>query len=358
MILIFIVILVVLALLLEKRMLKRSLADLSADYRTDRNVAEPEAEFLLNITLKNNGKHGISYVKVRVNFPQAMELTHKDAEGVSTKGPGGGPSVIRTVWLRPYEQVELSIGVTIGERGRYVLPHPALYGGDFLGITEQVLRLEQYREIVVAPKEILPVTAAALLGSNLGDFPVRRFLYEDPVLTAGFREYTGHEPMKMISWTQSARGLGLMVKTLDYTAEPAVLVLLNVETAADRREQLLEHGFSLTRMMCKSLEAQGIPYDFATNALPVGGIWGNPQVGEGLGSNHFMMVLECLGRASYTAATPCKALVEKTLGRWGTPRGCIFITPENEFLNEGLKFLFMEATDGHYQVVRMKEELR
>ena len=49
-------------------------------------------------------------------------------------------------------------------------------------------------------------SSADVLSGFLGDVSVRRFIYEDPVLTTGFREYTGREPMKHISWTQSARG--------------------------------------------------------------------------------------------------------------------------------------------------------
>ncbi len=354
MIFIFIIILVVMALILQRRMLRRGLQSLSAVYRTDRNVAEPGEAFRLRVTLKNNGRHTMSYIKVRVNFPETMHLSDSEAAGHIQKGPGGGPSVIRTLWLRPGEQAELSIEVVIHERGKFVIPHPVVYGGDFLGIAEQVRRLEQYREIVVAPREISAMPAAVLSGGILGDYPVRRFLYEDPVLTAGYREYTGREPMKMISWTQSARGLGLMVRTLDHTAQPSVRVILNVDTTVDDRELVLEYGFSLARMVCKVLEEREIPYDFFTNAVTDGG-WGEPEVGEGLGGNHFQSVLECLGRATYKAGMSCASLAKKSLERRTTPGGCIFITPDDEFSDAGLSLLFQEATDGQYQVIGMRE---
>lgn len=59
-----------------------------------------------------------------------------------------------------------------------------------------------------------------MLGGFLGELSVNRYLYEDPILTAGYRSYTSGDPMRSIAWKQSVQGQGLMVKKWDYTTEP------------------------------------------------------------------------------------------------------------------------------------------
>ena len=47
-----------------------------------------------------------------------------------------------------------------------------------------------------------------MLGGFLGELSVNRYLYEDPILTAGYRPYTSGDPMRSIAWKQSVRGTG------------------------------------------------------------------------------------------------------------------------------------------------------
>ena len=185
--------------------------------------------------------------------------------------------------------------------------------------------------MVVAPREAEDQRLTDVLSGFLGDVSVRRFIHEDPVLTTGFREYTGREPMKQISWTQSARGRGLVVKNFDHTAEPRVSVLLNADTQAGNREELLEKCCSMARTVCRILEEQGVPYDFATNADLAGAIGGGSrEVGEGLGASHFTAVLDCLGRIVCRRAFSGERLLAKSADTALT-RGRILITPSDDF---------------------------
>ena len=47
-----------------------------------------------------------------------------------------------------------------------------------------------------------------LLGGMIGDISVNRFIFEDPMLTIGFSDYTGREPMRDISWTRAPAWAG------------------------------------------------------------------------------------------------------------------------------------------------------
>ena len=167
-----------------------------------------------------------------------------------------------------------------------------------------------------------------VLGDFLGDYTVRRFILEDPVLTMGFREYTGREPMKMISWKQSAQRQRLMVKEYDHTIEPVLSILVNTETTCEDCGELLEKAYSLARSVCSNLEAKGISYDFYTNAQMAGGTGDNHMVNEGLGSRHFAKVMELLGRSMQIHSFSHSMLLKIARENGGNERGLIIITPD------------------------------
>ena len=72
----------------------------------------------------------------------------------------------------------------------------------------------------------------------------------------GYREYTGREPMRQISWTQSAVRNELIVKQFDPVWAQSVLIVLDTEYHGDfdRFGAQLEYLFSLTRTACDVLE--------------------------------------------------------------------------------------------------------
>lgn len=342
MILLFLLIFLFLALLLQKPLLTRSLEGLSEDFGPDRNVADPNEPIVLHVTLTNNSRHFIPFVKVRLSFPAGSY-------------PGANPGKItRTFALKAHRKASFSLSFSISERGYYFLPRPRIYSGDFLGLSEQVQESELTRAVVIAPREAENAPELdVLLCSFLGDISVRRFLFDDPVLTAGYREYTGREPMKMISWKQSARGNGLMVKNQDYTVEPMVCVLLNTETPAPHgtRELLLEKAFSLARTVCRTLEEKGVKYSFSTNASFYGVPWGHTDVEEGLGAQHFQAVLTVLGRASYTNDFSCERLLSRIKRDSMSPQGILFLTPQKNDLTPELITSLEKLSDGLYRTL-------
>ena len=193
----------------------------------------------------------------------------------------------------------------------------------------------------------------------MGDVSVRRFIMEDPVLTLGYREYTGREPMKMISWSQSARGMGLMVKKYDYTQEPAVSVLLNLESREEDKdllEERTERCFSIARTVCSTLEDRSIQYNFATNAVIAGGMANLSSMNEGLGRRHFEGVLEALGRATNSFSCSAEKLLQGSAAAgYGSARGHILITPDRTSLRPQVINRLREISGGNLLVIAAEE---
>lgn len=325
----FVIVLVALAGAVQFWSLRHALDGVEHHTAPDRKLVEPDEAFSLVNTVTNRSRRFIPYIRVSQVVPGELSSLDDRAQ-LQTRGSNYA-ALTYNLWLMPRQTWRQALPVSLSKRGRYVFLDATLHGGGFLGVDETVEYVHQYEEIVVIPARCQAPGLDATLGGFLGDRSVDRFILEDPVLTLGFREYTGREPMKSISWTQSARSGQLMVKKYDYTLELTATVLLNIE--CDRTEgweERLETCFSLTRTVCETLEEKQIPYNFVTNAGAAGALSQWSQVSDGLGSNHLSTILEGLGRATYESLKPFAFTLDQTARHAQQGRTHILITPQRQ----------------------------
>lgn len=291
---------------------------------SDKRLVEPGEIVTWTAVVENHSSLPVLFARLWQHFPADAQIT-------------GDPKWIeshRTVsfqqWhteermsLMPHRQCARSVSFSFEKRGAYSVGNYRLSAGDLLGVSE-IGRNGTGHEIVVMPHRSDNAGAIQALGGFLGDISVRRFILEDPILTVGFRDYTGREPMKAISWTRTAMTGSLQVKQYDHTAEQIVVVLLNVEGGTG---EILEECFRLTRTVCETLERKKISYAFRTNGNlpgPVGKVF---SLAEGLGSTHLSTVLYGLGKADDTCFQSFRYLVRQTLNQRKNHEAYIVITP-------------------------------
>lgn len=350
---IFLIAIAALALVLQKLLFGRDLEQIEGDHRLDAQVVEPGERFHVRVSLKNKSRRLVPFLRVCERFQEGIEPLDCDV----VRDVRGAACLEFTTWLRPRQSLTREIPLMIPCRGRYVLQQFELFGGDFLGLNEKEKTCGRFNEVVAAPEEIAIDRLDDMFGGFMGEVSVSRFILEDPVLTLGYREYTGREPMKMISWTQSARTGGLMVRKYDYTMEPTVAVVLNVDSELDEQARLLETCFSLARTVCSMLERRGVKYSFTSNSVLAGAPTDPGAAGEGLGQRHYMGVLEHLGRATYSFHTSMERLLENEACR-GTAAGRILITPGGGNESVGAIKRLREASGGNLLVLRASEVVK
>lgn len=287
-------------------------------------LAEPGQRVTWSGTVENRSLLPVPFVRLRETFPEESE-------------PLGDERWIRshcqkTVYrwsleermaLGPRQSCTRTVDISFRKRGEYPLGSYRVAAGDLLGIGEASVSGDG-DTIVIMPDRAKDPGALLAVGGFLGDISVRRFILEDPILTVGFRDYTGREPMKSISWTRTAVTGTMQVRQFDHTAEQTVMVLLNVEGGTPEQ---LEECFRLTRMACEQLEKQKIPFGLRTNGNlpgPVGKLF---FLAEGLGESHLTPILYALGRADYSCFYSLPYLVTETLRRRKSSESYIFITP-------------------------------
>ena len=287
---------------------------------TDLSLCAPGEEITLKYTVSNSSALPLFYVGVSIYFDDWISVC--PAEGASEKwtlrNDLSGLCVEQRLHLGPHRVYKGKVRFHIDRRGLHTLGRYYLEYGDYLGLRTTVLSDEGDDRIVCTaplPKEEPDFRP---LGGILGEISVRRFLYEDPCLIAGYREYTGREPMKQISWLQSAKTGQLTVKQQDHTAEANVTVLLNLESG---NRPALEGCLSLARSVCEKLEDQKMPYSFRSN----GDV---KDLAEGLGRAHLFPLLRSIGLSRLASYTPFGTLVDRCVREKRGERTFIVITDE------------------------------
>ena len=306
--------------------LHRGLDGVEYDMRPSKAVAEPDEPLQLITVVTNRRRRFLPFIRLNERVPDVLRTaTELGVEDVKEHR-----ALLRgTLYMMPRQRLTRRTDFTVPCRGRWLFLGASLEGGDFMGLSTTARRVSLERELVILPRPADPDALRELMGGWMGDRSVNRFIMEDPVLTLGFRDYTGREPMKQISWTQTARLGRMTVRCQDYTVERTVTVMLNAATFSfgTYGKQMLEAAFSLCRGICELLEEQRVPYAFISNALAQGVPEDFGEVGDGLGQAHLATVLEGLGRADYGARESLEDLFDRALSRAAVGRGHIFITP-------------------------------
>ena len=312
---------VVVLIILDRILTPKLLATLKYESRFDCIMAEPNEPVTLESTIENSRRLPVPFVRLQHRLPSDAELCDET-------------NIVRdTLFYRNTEEkfsvrsrsyVKKSFRFSIGRRGIFEVGKYQLSVGDFFGFREE-RHFGDGSSIVIIPSRCERISTLQALGGFIGDISVRRFIMDDPILTIGFRDYTGHEPMKSISWTRTATAGSLQVKEFDRTAEQTVTVLLNVSGGSDEE---LEDCFRLTRTVCERLEKEKIPYAFRTNGFlpsPTGAIFNLP---DGLGYHHLSTILYGLGGANYTCFYSLHTLIHQSLMKRKHNESFIVITPE------------------------------
>ncbi len=360
-----IILLILFALILflvERYYLQNGLSRIYYDVSVSQALLEPEEEFIIRSTIENHKPLFLPYLSMEESLPYEIQIAEteqvdRDSTGlqVFTNTTSAQYEQIRNAYLKssfylmPNQKFTREVRASLPCRGRFLFRGCNLHGGDFLGLSDSDRSFPTTREVVVMPKRAPIPDIGRLVGDFLGDLSVNRFIFEDPMLTIGFSEYTGREPLRDISWSQTARMGRTMVKNYDHTVDLSLTILLNVQSANSNSDddRAVETCISMVRSLCETLEEQHIKYSFLTNAIPVGMIGGADEIEQGNGNRHFFAMMEMLGRLTSIGAKPFSNTILRACRTSEQGRHHILVTPEwNPEWAEPMRLL-EKLSDGH-----------
>ncbi len=324
--LLFAAAIVLIVYLAERYMQEHALDGLHFDTGTKKRTAECGEVFQIFSAVENRKRIPVLFLKIAEHLPPEAEVI-SGGGGLSVRkqnifGQEGRTTAERLTYIMPHQKASWTTDVSLPKRGRYILRGADLSAGDFLGIRERTMQVPLAKEMIIIPEKAKLDSFEEAFGGYLGELSVRRFIMPDPIDTVGFREYTGYEPQRDISWKETLRRGRLMVRQYDYTAEKRAVVAADTEGASPEQAEKI---FSIARSVCEILEEKNMTFSFLTDAWIISPENIHGYVPEGTGRTHLQAILEILGRAGYDlSSSPQKLMEEAFEGRYDG-RSCIYI---------------------------------
>ena len=175
-------------------------------------------------------------------------------------------------YLGPYSRVTRRHTIKCLRRGDYRLTTVEASAGDLVNFGRATQQMAVSAHLMVYPRLLADDEIDMPSRKWQGDVVVKRWIMPDPFLVGGLREYREGDPMRSVHWGASARTGRLQVKTYDYTADPRLMVVLNVQMQEHQWGELMryeqdriEYGISLAAtLLTRALEA-GVEAGFACN---------------------------------------------------------------------------------------------
>ena len=322
--------LLVAAIALEIISLKKPLKHVAISYNLDMLTAEPGEQITVSYEVTNMGRLPIFYLGVSFSFDSGVSiLEDKKWCEKHVNSTFTGISVDRNFFMPGRRTIRGRFRIALEKRGIYRLGRCYLEAGDLLGLNVSVASVEGSKIIVCTAAMAEEDPQIEVLGGFIGDISVRRFIMEDPSMLVGYREYTGYEPMKKISWIQSAKTGKLMVKQNDYTLDTDVAIAVNLERNEASMSDM-ELLFELVRTACEKLEEMKIPYAFLSNG-------DLRQFQQGFGRAHLGAILRSIGLSGATCYTSFDNLIDHCIAGNRSNRSYIIVTPRLD--NDGKRAL-------------------
>lgn len=254
------------ALLLQRLALKRGLFSGELRYRCvlSKDCCEVGEAVSVKSTVDNLSKLPAPCLRLDELMPPLTQ----SRDGALEADPQGRLHRKSLLAIAPHQRVVQSHQVSFPKRGCYVFGEARLYVDDLLGLKEQQGRKTAYTRLVVYPPVLEELYKN--IGSSRQMEQISRLyrLLKDPISVMGYREYSYREPMKDISWKQSAIRGQLTVKEHDPVCAPGVCLVLDVDYKGDLDgySQQLEYLLSLCRSLMEHFEDRDMPYKLVTNA--------------------------------------------------------------------------------------------
>ncbi|MBQ5487810.1 MAG: DUF58 domain-containing protein [Clostridia bacterium] len=290
---------------------------LRVEFDLDTTLVEPGETATLYYSVHNPYRLPLLFVGFALHLrPDVTVSEDKEFCRLHVSTNETGSIVKHNFYLPAHSKFSGKVGFTLSKRGIHDIGQYFLETGDFLGLFPIMSNGNVYKKIVCTSEkysaEDLPFP-----GGELGDISVRRFIMDDPTMLLGYREYTGREPMKQISWNQTAKTGRLMVRQNDYTTDRVVTILVNMYSSL--RPQL-ENCLKLVRTVCEQLEEAKIPYELMSNGDLL-------SVPEGIGREHLFFILRRLGISRLAGFTGFGSLIDRCVRRRRSNSCYIIITP-------------------------------
>lgn len=250
----------------------------------------------VTLTLEVRNVKPVPLMAVNVDDVFPLTLPVKEVEVDFNRATNRGE--FRSFWMPgAFQRLTRCYTVSCEQRGYHFYGPAKLTTGDGAGLFSRTVALKEVQRLIVYPR-LYSVAELRLPAKNpFGEHTSKQRLFEDPLRTAGIRDWQPSDGMRRIHWRATARHQQMLSRLYEPSEEPQVMLFLNVATLERYWEGVVPHLVERTISVAGSLAAlcaeQRWPVGLVANAY-----WpGSDQAMRllpGRSPNQLMRILEML----------------------------------------------------------------
>jgi uncharacterized protein (DUF58 family) len=223
------------------------------------------------------------------------------------------------------------------QRGSFIFGPTYVSSGDLFGFFRRVMDIRKLDYLHVYPR-LVPLDDLGIPSQQFfGDIRLRRHLFQDPVLTAGVRDYTYGDSLKRIHWKSSARLRKLQTKVYEPTTTVDISIFLDVRTLKapywGSSVQLQELGIIAAASIAQHALNSGFRVGLNINQITRFSR-GLVRVPHSQHPEQLVRILEALAQVHQIETTPIVRFIRQEAGNlpWGSTLTVISAQPDDELL--------------------------
>jgi uncharacterized protein (DUF58 family) len=236
-----------------------------------------------------------------------------------------------------YHRVKRRFPVRCMRRGYFAFGPTVIRSGDLFGFFKRELRIPQLDYLMVYPRLVSLEKLGIPSKQLFGDIRLKTHLFQDPVLTAGVRDYHYGDSLKRIHWKSTARRGELQTKVYEPTTTVDLSLFLDVRTLEapywGSVFQLQETGIIAAASIAREALEEGFRVGLNVNQLGryTSGIIRVPHSQH---AEQLVRILEALAQLHQTESTPIDRFIQQEAGHlpWGSTLVVITAQPSDELI--------------------------
>jgi len=183
-------------------------------------------EIVYEIEITNRKPLPLPWLQVEDDLPEKVTLLKGKA--VSTQDER--VTLTNIFPINMYHRVKRRFPMKCMQRGAFNFGPSHIRSGDLFGFFRQDMYIDKVDYLLVYPR-LVPLEKLGIPSQQLfGDIRLKHHLFQDPVLTAGVREYQPGDSLKHIHWKSTARTSRLQTKIYEPTTTVDISIFLDVRT--------------------------------------------------------------------------------------------------------------------------------
>jgi uncharacterized protein (DUF58 family) len=183
-------------------------------------------EVVYEIEVTNRKALPLPWIRIEDELPEKVTLLKGKAE-VTVEDR----VILTNIFpINMYHRVKRRFPMHCAQRGAFLFGPTYISSGDLFGFFRRQTKIDKVDYLLVYPR-LVPLEKLGIPSRQLfGDIRMKRHLFQDPVLTAGVRDYVSGDSLKRIHWKSSARLGKLQTKVYEPTTTIDISLFLDVRT--------------------------------------------------------------------------------------------------------------------------------